>query len=201
MLDIEEVVPMLRRPRIVPTTIVTLLAVFGSRAAAQTVQRSIVVLPPVEIGANVSFTERFDTPPGQHDWTGPGLSLVANANLTRHVALAVEANTFDGQTTLLAGARLGTDFYYGSSRDPVPGRFVGRVLIGSVASGTATSNFGVQIGSAPTCSSSNRAARVCTGKSATASCRPLGCARQQGTPKSESSLARGFGNACPRLSS
>jgi hypothetical protein len=146
MLDIEEVVPMLRRPRIVPTTIVTLLAVFGSRAAAQTVQRSIVVLPPVEIGANVSFTERFDTPPGQHDWTGPGLSLVANANLTRHVALAVEANTFDGQTTLLAGARLGTDFYYGSSRDPVPGRFVGRVLIGSVASGTATSNFGVQIG-------------------------------------------------------
>ena len=138
---------MRRSPRIVAPTLIVLLAVLSSPVAAQTIQQPPVVLPRFEIGASVSFTQKFDTPPGQRDWTGPGLSLAANRNFNRNVALAVEANTFfDGRPSLLAGARLRTGFYYGSSRDPVPGRFVGSVLIGSVAVDSATSHLGMKIG-------------------------------------------------------
>ena len=137
---------MLPTSRIVAPALIALLAVLSSPVAAQTVQQSPVVFPRIDIGASVSFTQEFDTPSGQRDWTGPGLSLVANRNLSRNVALAAAATFFDGQSSLLGGARLSTDFYYGSSRDPAPGRFVGRVLIGSVAVDRATSHLGVQIG-------------------------------------------------------
>ena len=85
---------MRRSPRNVAPTLIALLAVLSGPVTAQTVQQPPVVLPRIEIGASVSFTQRFDTPPGQRDWTGPGLSLAANRNLTRNVALAAEADTF-----------------------------------------------------------------------------------------------------------
>ena len=39
---------------------------------------------------------------------------------------------FQRLTTLLGGAQLATGFFYGSSRDPLPGRFIGRALAGVV---------------------------------------------------------------------
>ena len=138
---------MLRLPQVIAPALIAVLALLSGRAAAQTVQQPPGVLSRVEIGASVSFAQRFDTPPEQRDWTGPGLSLAANRNLNRNVALTAEANTFfDGPPSLLAGTRVRTGFYYGNSRDPVPGRFVGSVLIGSVAVDSGTSHLGMKIG-------------------------------------------------------
>jgi hypothetical protein len=73
---------------------------------------------------------------GERSWTGPGLALTINRNATSHLACAAQVETdFHRATAFLGGAQLGTSFYYGSGRDPVPGRFFAKVLAGVVKDG------------------------------------------------------------------
>lgn len=106
-----------------------------------------VALPRVELGASVAFKQRLDVPAGQRDWTGPGLSLTAHGNLNDHLALVGAAETFfDGRTSVLGGARLSSGFFYGNNRDPIPGRYFAKVLVGSVAIDGSRSHAGAEIG-------------------------------------------------------
>ena len=70
---------------------------------------------------------------GDRRWTGPGLALAIDRNATPHLAASVQVETdFHHKTAVLGGARVTTGFYYGSVRDPVPGRFFARALAGVV---------------------------------------------------------------------
>ena len=130
--------------------LVSILGVFNPGPAAAQVPsppQPAVVLPRVELGASVALKQRLDVPAGQRDWTGPGLSLTAHGNLNDHFALAGAAETFfDGRTSVLGGARLSSGFFYGNNRDPVPGRFFGNVLVGSIAIDGSRSHAGAEIG-------------------------------------------------------
>src|SRR5262245_7099433 len=133
------------------SSIVTLLAsgfiLIAGGTAAQGPPQPEPVLTRLELGASVAFKERLDQPAGQRDWTGPGASVEAIGNLGSHLALVGAADTFfDGRTSLFAGARISTGFFYGNGRDPVPGRFVGKILVGSIAIDGTTSRVGLQIG-------------------------------------------------------
>lgn len=107
----------------------TSMAVPGA-ACAQSTPQSRVDLPRFEVAASIPFKQVTDAGSNRR-WTGPGVSVTIDRYLTRQLAVAGEVET-DGHdaTAFLGGAQVSTGFYYGSSRDPVPGRFFGRVLAG-----------------------------------------------------------------------
>jgi hypothetical protein len=102
-------------------------------ARAQSVAQPVVDLPPIELAAGVSFKRATNTAGAEPEWMGPDVSVAIGRHVSRHVAAAAQVETdFHQSTMVLGGAQLGTDFFYGSGRDPVPGRFIGRVLAGVV---------------------------------------------------------------------
>ena len=106
-----------------------------------------VVLPRLEIGANVSATRRADSVGTDRSWTGLGCSLTVNGNISDRFALAGQAETCVGHaTTVLGGVQVSTGFYYGNNRDPVPGRFFARALVGAVAGHTTDTRTAAQVG-------------------------------------------------------
>ncbi len=138
---------MLRRFSLIALFVSGCLPIAGRAAAQPWPPQPGAVLPRFELGASVGFKERLDAPFGQHDWTGPAAAIDVVGNLSGHLALVGAAESFfDGRTSLLAGARVSTGFFYGNNRDPVPGRFVGKLLVGSVAVDGTTSRLGLQIG-------------------------------------------------------
>ena len=93
-----------------------LLLVCASPAAAQPYPS--VHVPPVEVVTGVSI---------EHSTAGAVVSLAGN--VTRHVAILAEAGTSADETALLAGARIGTSFYY-DGKPPTPGRFFAQFMAG-----------------------------------------------------------------------
>jgi hypothetical protein len=101
----------------------------AARASAQTPTQSTVVdLPRIEAGVSASFIRSTgDT----RRWRRAGFDLAAMVKLSDrlHVVVRIEPPSGTGKA-LLAGARLSTPFFYGSDRDPTPGRFFLQILIG-----------------------------------------------------------------------
>ena len=99
---------------------------------AQSASQPGVDLPRFELAAAVPF-KQIAKAGGDRRWTGPGLALAIDRNATPHLAASVQVETdFHHKTAVLGGARVTTGFYYGSGRDPVPGRFFARALAGVV---------------------------------------------------------------------
>ena len=96
-------------------------------------------LSRLEIGAYVSFKQTSVQPDGG-TWTGPGLSVEVNANVSKQYAVASRVETyFDGRmAAALAGAQVSTALYYANKRDSFPGRFFAKALAGA-----ARDSFGV----------------------------------------------------------
>ncbi len=96
-------------------------------------------LSRLEIGAYVSFKQTSVQPDGG-TWTGPGLSVEVNGNVSKPYAVASRVETyFDGRmAAALAGAQVNTALYYANNRDSFPGRFFAKALAGA-----ARDSFGV----------------------------------------------------------
>ena len=102
-------------------------------------QQSPAELTRVEVGAGVVFRRPVGVPPGLAVHWSNGLALDVTGNLNARFAVASEIETFfQGSSTVLGGAQLSTNFFYGNGRDPVPGRFFAK-LLGGVASNGVTS--------------------------------------------------------------
>jgi hypothetical protein len=119
----------------------TFMAAAASLAYAQTAQQPRAELTPIEIAAGVSFKRTGAVTGVDQHWSGPALSVGIDVKVTNNLAVAAQGETdFKNARTLLAGAQMSTGFYYGNNRDPVPGRFFGRVLFGG-ASGAGYSGM------------------------------------------------------------
>jgi len=94
-------------------------------------------LSRVDIVASVPWKQIAATAGAQRVWTGPGFSLGVNGNVSEHAAIASGVEKFaQGGVALLTGIQLSTAFYYGSGRDPVPGRFFAKFLAGASSGGS-----------------------------------------------------------------
>jgi hypothetical protein len=110
-------------------------------ACAQSPQQPRAELTPIEVAAGVSFKRTGAVAGLDQRWTGPALSVGLDVKVTSNLAVAAQGETdFQGAQTLLAGMQMSTGFYYGNNRDPVPGRFFGRMLFGG-ASGAGYSGM------------------------------------------------------------
>jgi hypothetical protein len=104
-----------------------------SAARAQSPQQPVVDLPPIELATGVSFKRAVDNARGDRKWMSPDLSVSIGRRVSPYLAAAAQVETdFHHSAAVLGGAQLSTDFFYGNSRDPVPGRFIGRALAGIV---------------------------------------------------------------------
>jgi hypothetical protein len=123
---------------------VVILMVVGCSAAARAQAPSTVVdLPRVETGAAASLREIEAG--GARSWTRPSLALAVNGNVNAHVAVTTDFGPSSGAgLAVLAGVRLSTGFLYGSERDPVPGRFIARILVGRATVGTGDAQSALQ---------------------------------------------------------
>jgi hypothetical protein len=76
-------------------------------------------------------------------WIGPGVSVTVDRNVGDHLAVTTSVDK-DRQpgATALAGVQLSTRFYYGNGRDPVPGRFFARLMIGAAGTGSGARGAG-----------------------------------------------------------
>jgi hypothetical protein len=117
------------------------LLTYAQSALAQLAQpaQPPAELSRLEIGAYVSFKQTSVQSDGG-TWTGPGLSVEGNVNVSKHYAVASRVETyFDGRiAAALAGAQINTAIYYANNRDPFPGRFFAKALAGA-----ARDSFGV----------------------------------------------------------
>jgi len=94
-------------------------------------------VPPVDFVASVSWRQIPATAGALKHWTGPGFSLAVNGNLSENVAIATSVErTSQGRAAVLAGLQLSTSFFYGSGRDPTPGRFFAKFLAGVSGAGS-----------------------------------------------------------------
>ena len=101
-------------------------------AGAQSPPQADVNVPRVDLAATACFTQVPDATT-ERKWIGPGLALTIDRSVTPYLAAAVQVETdLHHVTGFLSGAQVSTPFYYGSARDPVPGRFFGRALTGAV---------------------------------------------------------------------
>ena len=114
------------------------LPIYAQPALAQPAQPP-AELSRFEIGAYVSFKQTNMQPDGG-TWTGPGLSVEVNANVSKRYAVASRVETYsDGRiAAALAGAQVSTPFHYANKRDSFPGRFFAKALAGA-----ARDSFGV----------------------------------------------------------
>jgi hypothetical protein len=99
-------------------------------ARAQSHAQPGVDLPQVDVAAAATFRQVAGSG-RDRNWTGPGLALTIDRNAGAHLAAAAQVETeLRHAATVLGGAQVSTGFYYGSGRDPMPGRFFARVLAG-----------------------------------------------------------------------
>jgi hypothetical protein len=109
-----------------------LLLVCAVSARAQPAQPR-AQLSRFEIGAYVSSKQSGEPVGGDRGWTGPGLSLEVNRNVSERFALATRVESyFDRTVTALAGTQVSTGFDYWNKRDRIPGRFFAKALAGAV---------------------------------------------------------------------
>ena len=106
---------------------------WSADARAQPPKQPDVDMPRIELATAVAVKRTIDTVRADRTWRDPNVSVSIGRHVSRQVAAAAQVETgFDRSATVLGGLQLGTDFFYGSGRDPVPGRFFGRVLAGVV---------------------------------------------------------------------
>jgi hypothetical protein len=77
-----------------------------------------VRVPPVELAAGMSVA---------HDAAAAVVEI--SGNLTKIIAVTSEISTSAGGASLLAGARVGTGFWY-DGKPPTPGRFFAQIVAG-----------------------------------------------------------------------
>ena len=125
--------------RTTSAVLVFVVVLAGSLPALAQPAQPPAELSRFEIGAYVTFKQTSVQADGG-TWTGPGLSVEVNANVSKPFAVASRVETyFDGGiAAALAGAQVSTGFFYGNGRDRVPGRFFGKALAGA-----ARDSFGV----------------------------------------------------------
>jgi hypothetical protein len=68
--------------------------------------------------------------PGAPRWTMAGGDAALTGNLTGRIGIDAHVMRTIGTTWLFLGARVHTGFFYGSQRDPIPGRFFLELLGG-----------------------------------------------------------------------
>lgn len=130
------------------TSAVLLFAVLLGRslpALAQPAQPP-AELSRLDIGAYVSFKQTSVQADGG-TWTGPGLSLDINANVSERFAVATRIEThFDRSLSALAGTQVSAGFQYANGRDPVPGRFFAKALAGAVRDSAGVTRPALHLG-------------------------------------------------------
>lgn len=103
-------------------------------------------LSRVDLVASLSWKQTAATAGADRVWTGPGFSLGVNGNVSEHVAIATGVEKFaHGGGVVLGGLQFSTSFYYGSGRDPVPGRFFAKALVGVTGAGSLQTRGAGQI--------------------------------------------------------
>lgn len=109
----------------------------GTRAWARQLKQPPAEVPPVDFAASVSWREIPATAGALKHWTGPGFALSVNGNLNDNLAVATSVEKISqGRAAVLAGLQLSTAFFYGSGRDPTPGRFFVKFLAGVSGAGS-----------------------------------------------------------------
>jgi hypothetical protein len=100
-------------------------------------------LSPIDVVASVPWTQVTATAGAQQHWAGPGFSVAVNGNVSDNAALATSVEkSSHGTLAVLGGVQMSTGFFYGSGRDPVPGRFFAKLLAG-VSSGASVQTRGI----------------------------------------------------------
>ena len=140
----------MNRPPLLLTPLAVAMSVslaWPADARAQPPKQPDVDVPRIELATGVAVKRSIDNAQAHRPWMGPDLSLSLGRHVSRHVAAAAQVETnFDRLTSLLGGVQLGTDFFYGTGRDRVPGRFIGRVLAGVIAGESGVVHPAGQIG-------------------------------------------------------
>ena len=116
------------RPLFVPI----LLLAWVSPAAAQ--PDPPIHVPPAEVVTGLTVEHK-----------GAGAIAAISGNLTRNIGILSEVGTSVDGVSLLAGARVGTTFYY-DGKPPVPGRFFAQIMAGRQTGKAATAGAIVQPG-------------------------------------------------------
>jgi len=108
------------------------LLVCASPAAAQPAPP--IHVPPVELFAGLAVEHK-----------SAGATAGINGNLTRNIAVLSEVGTSPEGVSVLAGARVGTAFYY-DGKPPFPGRFFAQIMAGRQRGKSDTAGSIVQPG-------------------------------------------------------
>lgn len=89
-----------------------------------------------DIAATAPFTQIVTSGDQKGSWSGPGASVVLDGNVSPHFAIATSIETRpEAGIAALVGGQLSTGYFYGNNRDPVPGRFFGKLLAGVLRTG------------------------------------------------------------------
>jgi hypothetical protein len=110
--------------------IALLLAIFATPASAQ--MADDVQVPHLEVSAAKPIYQAALN--GAH-WTISGGDVSLTRNITGRAGVELHALRTIGTTWLWIGPRLNTGFFYGSERDPVPGRFFVEAAAGASVAG------------------------------------------------------------------
>jgi hypothetical protein len=117
-------------PVVIGLVVATTLA--GSTEAwAQTRTQPAVAPGRFDIAVTAPFTQIATSGDEKRTWSGPAAALVVDGNVSPHLALATSIETRSGPGIgALIGCQISTGYFYGNNRDPVPGRFFGKLLAG-----------------------------------------------------------------------
>jgi hypothetical protein len=111
------------------------LVLIGSAAGPAAAQMAPDVhLPRVDLGVT-QLIYRYENASGQERWSPAGLAVSVTRNVTDRVGLGFQAARTARALSALAGPRLNSGFFYGSERDPIPGRFFLELLAGAAVRG------------------------------------------------------------------
>jgi len=88
--------------------------------------------PRVEVSAAKPI---YQSPLGGTHWTAAGADVSLTRNVTEHAGVEFHVLRTIRTTWLWVGPRLNTGFFYGSGRDPIPGRFFVELAGGASVTG------------------------------------------------------------------
>lgn len=113
---------------------------------AQTPAQPPVAQPRFDAAASATFRQIAASTDADRSWSGPGVSVASNGNLNEHLAITASVEKLSpAGVAALVGLQLSTGYFYGNNRDPVPGRFFARLLVGGARAETDTAHIAGQV--------------------------------------------------------
>lgn len=117
-------------PIVIGLVVATTLA--GSTEGwAQTQTQPAVAPGRFDTAATAPFTQIATSGDEKRTWSGPAVALVVDGNVSQHLAVATSIETrSEAGIGALIGCQISTGYFYGNNRDPVAGRFFGKLPAG-----------------------------------------------------------------------